>query len=162
MRRDNESPVDRLASWIGRNTVRVITLLLAPGLLTLAFEVWVAHFAGKSGDHWAQPIPVYFGIAGGLVLLALALPRLPRKAFSAGIVGIGVVSLLIGLAGLAFHTLKLLSEIGDGPIDRDALVVALNGAPPTFAPMAFVGIGAILCVTGVRLLLVKIRLRRPR
>jgi hypothetical protein len=147
-----------LRSWIGRNTRRVIALALAPGLLGLAFEAGVGHFAGdsKAGAKDAQYFPVYFGMAGFLILvIGCLIPK--RKIFNTILRVVGALSFVMGLLGTYYHLASFIEDLADKTIDSDVLQDALGSAPPAFAPMAFALFGVILWALASKNVLLRFR-----
>jgi hypothetical protein len=148
-------------SWLGPNTRRLIGLLLAPGLLGLAFEAGVGHFAGKAGAKDAQILPVYFGIGAFLVLfIGCLIPK--RKINNVVLRVVGALSIAMGLLGTYFHLVAFVEELLGKTIDADVLEDALNSAPPAFAPMAFTMFGVILWALASKNVLLRLRLPRRK
>ena len=139
----------RLGRWMhGLTARRGIALAIGPGLLTVALDAAIAHFAEKTMRSPMQLVPVLFGPAALVVLLGAAVPRLPFIAFRRVVRAVGVAGVLVGLAGTGFHLLALWRLLEGAPITRDALIAALAVAPPVFAPGAFAGIGVIVWLLG--------------
>jgi len=154
-----------LSSLIRRHTRRLLCLALAPGLVTLAFEAYVGHYAGstKSGASVFQTVPVGFGLASFVILLMLC--ALKPNAFRIGVRVVGVVSMLVGVAGLGFHVYSFVADLAandllaqHGDDFYDVLDTALGVAPPAFAPGAFALMGVMLFALGSRNVLVRVRL----
>ncbi len=157
--------LDALQPWVRRNTRRLICLALAPGLVSLAFEAYVGHYAGttKSGASAWQPVPIWFGLGGAVLLLALC--ALKPAAFRVGVRVVGVIALVIGLVGVGFHVWSFVADVVDkgllgmsGEEFYDELDTSLGVAPPAFAPGAFALVGLILYALGSRSVLLRWRL----
>lgn len=146
--------------WLTQHTRRVATLILAPGLLALAFDSGVAHYIGKDGSHPGQGVPVAFGIAAAALLMLAAL-LLKKVTFGWTLRVVGLLSVLVGGAGTVFHGLALWTEFAAKGFTAAALEDALYAAPPLLAPGAFVGIGALLWVLVSPRLELRVILGRP-
>ncbi len=122
---------------------RAAALTVAFGLLTMAFDAGLSHFAGRPLKHPAQLIPVAFGA----LVIGLAGPLLAgdeRRLFHAARVLAGT-AVVMGVVGSAFHVIALCRLLTTGgAVDLSLVGVALSIAPPLFAPGAFVGLGAAL------------------
>jgi hypothetical protein len=115
---------------------------LAIGLVTMAFDAGIAHFAGRPMKHPGQLIPVVFGVVVVGVLGALLKDE--ERVRKIGRV-ISVAAIAVGGVGSAYHALALLRMVTTGNgFDADMLAVAISIAPPLLAPGAFIGIGAAL------------------
>ena len=116
---------------------------LAFGLVTMAFDAGVAHFAGRPLKHPAQLIPVAFGVVVVGLIGALLKPNLERLSKIARVVAVAAIA--VGGLGSAYHALALLRMVTttDG-FDGNMLAVAISIAPPLLAPGAFIGLGAAL------------------
>lgn len=145
--------------WVRRNTRKAVALAIAPGLLLLAVDAWIGHFAGGRGESQIQSAPIVYGVLGMLALLVAALPRSFRP-FAVVARAVGVLGVLVGVGGTALHvkaTVKLL----EGDLSWSNVQSVLPDAPPIFAPLAFAGIGAIVYVLASRKLLLRARVGRP-
>jgi hypothetical protein len=155
--------VPGLGGWLRRNSRRAIGLVLAPGLVILAFDAGVGHFAEKAGSNPLQYVPVFYGVIGGVLLLVTCVFKFSRRLFAISMRVIGGVSVLVGAVGTVYHVIGLVGDIQDKGFDAEGLEKALNEAPPTFAPMAFVGLGVILWMLASRNVLIRFRLpKRPK
>lgn len=125
---------------------RLAALLIGPGLLAVALDSAIAHFAGKGVTHPAQLIPLAYGAAAFVAMLAVALPRLSASGFSRGLRVLGVASAGVGAAGTFFHLKPLLADLSDEAFSWSSLEGAVALAPPLFAPGAFIAIGGLLWV----------------
>jgi hypothetical protein len=139
----------RIGRWLTQLTARRgIALAVGPGLLTVALDSAIAHFAERSMRNPAQLAPVLFAPAALVALLAVAVPRIPFRAFRRVVRAVGAIGIAVGLAGTGFHLMALWRLLEGAPITRQALVAALAVAPPVFAPGAFAGIGIIVWLLG--------------
>lgn len=125
---------------------RLLPLVLAPGMLTLAFDAWVAHYAGGAGDAPAQIIPVVYGAIAAVVLGIAGLVPLADRAYVRTLASVGVLGLLVGAGGTFFHALSFIETCSGEPITFRAIKRALGLSPPQFAPSAFAGVGVLLLV----------------
>lgn len=137
--------ISLFSRWLVQHTHRAVALLIAPGLLALAFDSGVAHYVGKDGSHPGQGVPVAFGIAAAAAI-AIAVFALKRPTFGWTLRAVGALSVLVGGAGTVFHGLALWEDLAGGGFTASALEDALFAAPPLLAPAAFAGIGALLWV----------------
>jgi hypothetical protein len=139
----------QLKTWMLQLTTRrAIALAMGPGLLTIALDAAISHFADRPMRNPAQLTPVIFAPVACVALLAVALPRAPFKAFRSVVRFVGAAGVLVGLTGCGFHLVALGRLLEGASLTRDALVAALAVAPPVFAPAAFAGIGALVWVLG--------------
>ncbi len=126
---------------------RVATLLLGPGFLMLGADAWIGHLAGKDEvESPLQWVPVFFAPAAAVLLVAWALPALNSGLFRGGLFVVGLLGVLTGAAGTFFHAGKLREDLADETLTWPAVQGALALAPPLFAPLAFLGVGALLCL----------------
>ena len=116
---------------------------LAFGLVTMAFDAGVAHFAGRPMKHPGQLIPVAFGAVVIGLMGALLKPNMEHLTKIAR--AVAVAAMAVGGLGSAYHALALLRMVttADG-FDANMLAVAVSIAPPLLAPGAFLGLGAAL------------------
>jgi hypothetical protein len=116
---------------------------LAGGLVTMALDAGVAHFAGRPMKHPAQLIPIIFGAV--VVALFGALSKWDGERLSKVARIVGASAAAVGAIGSAYHALALLRMVtANGGFDANLLGVAISIAPPLLAPGAFVGLGAAL------------------
>ena len=116
---------------------------LAFGLVTMALDAGVAHFAGRPLKHPAQLIPVVFGaIAIGLVVALFE--KKEARLYKIGRV-VAAAAIGVGLLGSGYHAIALVRMLtASGALDTNMIGVALGIAPPLLAPGAFAGLGAAL------------------
>lgn len=139
----------RLGRWMrGLTARRGIALAIGPGLLTVALDAAIAHFADKSMRHPAQLVPVLFGPVAMVALLGAAIPRVSFRTFRRAVRAVGALGVGVGLTGTGFHLLALWKLLEGAPVTREALLAALAVAPPVFAPGAFAGVGVIVWLLG--------------
>jgi len=138
----------QLLSWCRKEAKRVVAIILALALPSLAFDAAIGHFAGKSNDHWGQWVPIYFAPPATLLLLIVSLPAVALPKFRWVMKIGGVLTAAVGIAGTYFHLLATLREIGQDAWTLPTLEGALSVAPPLLAPGAFIGIGAVLWMLG--------------
>ena len=124
---------------------RAAALAIAPGVLTLALDVAIAHFAGREMVNPAQLLPVTVAPAAAIVLFVGAAKRdWLTRAMRIG----GAALAVLGTVGTGFHLRALLRLIaGAGPGEKltwQGLQAALAVAPPLFAPGAFLGLGVVV------------------
>ena len=151
--------VGRLLLWVRRNSRRAFALALAPGLLALAFDAAVAHWAGKDFDNRVQAIPVVYGVVGCVLMMAVCVPR-SRALFAWTARLVGAVGVITGVAGTVFHLLKWWEELG-GEYSAASLEGAFSVAPPLLAPLGFAGVGALLFFLPSARLLLRLRVGTP-
>ena len=116
---------------------------LAFGLVTMAFDAGIAHFAGRPLKHPGQLIPIVFGavVFGLLAALRSANEERLRKVGRA----VAVAAIAVGAIGTGYHALALMRMLATGSgFDSSMLGVAISIAPPLLAPGAFAGLGAAL------------------
>ena len=110
----------------------------------LAVDIWVAHSVNDF-RHWAEWIPFWFSILGALALLANLAVSAPLRSGARGFkeglglwvgVAVGVLSILVGVAGLLFH---LQSDFFQVKTLRSLVYSA-----PFVAPLAFAGLGLLV------------------
>lgn len=117
--------------------------LLGVGLVTMAVDAGIAHFAAGTMKHAGQIIPVAFGLVAVTLVCVLFkerwLTRLARW--------VGGTAMAVGALGTAYHVAALLRVLtASGSMDSSLLGMALTIAPPLLAPGAFIGLGAALWV----------------
>lgn len=149
----------RLLLWVRRNSRKAIALVLAPGLIALAFDAAVAHWAGKDMDNRLQAVPVVYGLVGALLVMAVCLPR-SRAVFAWTSRGVGAVGVLVGLVGTGVHTASFFKELA-GQYTLSGLEGAFSVAPPLLAPLGFTGLGAILLLLPSARLLLRLKVGSP-
>lgn len=116
----------------------------ALNLVFLALDIWVAHSVNEFG-HWAEWIPFWFTLAGGLALLinlAASDPARPGRrgfreggGFWAGVL-VGLAAVLVGVAGLLFHL--------ESDFFQVMTLRSLVYSAPFVAPLAFTGLGLLV------------------
>ncbi len=125
---------------------RFAALLLGPGIFAVGIDSAIAHFAGKGVSHPAQLVPLAYGAAALVLVVAVALPKLPASWFRRGLRVAALASAAVGAAGTFFHLRPMLEDLADEGVSLLSLEGALAVAPPLFAPGAFVILGALLWV----------------
>ena len=129
------------------DTKQVALLALGPGVLTIAGDVAIAHFAGREMVNPAQLLPVTVAPLAAVALMAAVHPRL--KAAAGRIVrGAGLLLCALGVVGTGFHLRALLRLLAGDRLTWQGLQTALAVAPPLFAPGAFIGLGALVWLLG--------------
>lgn len=151
--------LDRLLLWVRRNSRKAIALALAPGLLALAFDAAVAHWAGKDFDNKLQAVPVVYGTLGAVLMTLFCIPR-SRALFAWAARLVGGVGVLVGVTGTVVHILRFFKELG-GHYTASALEGAFSVSPPLLAPLGFAGVGALLALLPSRLVLLRLRVGSP-
>ena len=149
----------RLLLWARRNSRKAIALALAPGLLALAFDAAVAHWAGKDFDNKLQAVPVVYGVLGAVLMTLVCIPK-SRTAFAWASRLVGGLGVLVGVVGTGVHTLRFFKELG-GQYTASALEGAFSVSPPLLAPLGFAGVGALLVLLPSGLLMLRLRLGSP-
>jgi hypothetical protein len=149
-----------LLRWVRLNSRKALALALAPGLIALAFDSAVSHWAGKDFDNRWQAIPVVYGLVGFLLLTAVCIPK-SRKVFVWTARGVGLAGMLVGLMGTYIHAVALMEEL-KGDYSAANLEGALSVAPPLLAPLSFVGLGAALFALSSARLLLRLRVGAVR
>jgi hypothetical protein len=123
---------------------RATALVAAPGLIALAADAGLAHFAGRDMAHPGQLVPVILGPVLGVALGAAALHPGPNGTFAKALRWVGGVAVLLGGLGTAFHLRALMRLLEGDAFTLDGLMNAIAVAPPAMAPAAFAGLGALL------------------
>ena len=150
--------VDRLLTWARRNTRRAVALALAPGLVMLAVDAGIGHFMGHEIESSLQYVPVIYGGLGFLVLCVVVWPKV-RSPFAWSARILGALGVVVGLAGTFLHLQSLMKEL-DGNYSWPSIEGGLSVAPPVFAPLAFVGVGALLFLLPSTRLMIRFRVGR--
>ncbi|ADO70682.1 hypothetical protein [Stigmatella aurantiaca] len=145
----------QLLLWVRRNSRKALALALAPGLVALAFDSAVSHWAGKDFDNRWQAIPVVYGVVGFILLTAMCIPK-SRTVFSWTARLVGGAGVLVGVVGTYIHATAFFKELG-GDYSAANLEGALSVAPPLLAPLSFVGVGALLALLPSAKLLFRLR-----
>ncbi len=135
-----------------------IALLLGPGLLMMGLDSWISHFAGKEESHFAQWVPVVFGPIGGAALVVVGARRLSRRALAIGLFAVGLLSVIVGLAGAGYHLIPFFNDLQDEKLTFATITGALSIAPPVFAPLSFAAIGGLLCAVASPRVVVRVDL----
>jgi hypothetical protein len=149
----------RLLLWARRNSRKAVALALAPGLLALAFDAAVAHWAGKDFDNRMQAVPVVHGVVGFVLMTLVCLPK-SRAVFAWTARLVGGSGVVIGLVGTVLHCRELFEEL-QGQYTAASLEGALSVAPPLLAPLGFAGVGAVLFLLPSAKLLLRLRVGSP-
>ena len=124
---------------------RLAMLVLAPGLLSLAFDAAVGHVADATVEHPTQISAIVLPIVGSLVLFGIGLPRVGALWFGRLAAAVGWVLAVTGAAGTFFHVKSFLAQFDEvEAITFELVRESLGVSPPVFAPSAFIGIGALL------------------
>ncbi|MDC0714549.1 hypothetical protein POL68_39240 [Stigmatella sp. ncwal1] len=144
-----------LLLWVRRNSRKALALALAPGLVALAFDSAVSHWAGKDFDNRLQAVPVVYGVIGFILLTAVCIPK-SRTVFAWTARFVGGAGVLVGAVGTYIHAAAFLKELG-GDYSAANLEGALSVAPPLLAPLSFVGVGALLVLLPSAKLLLRLR-----
>ena len=135
-------------------------LALAPGVLAVALDVAIAHFAGREMVNPAQLLPVTVAPAAAIVLLVGAAKRgWLTRAMRIG----GAALAVLGTVGTGFHLralLRLLTGAGE-KLTWQGLQAALAVAPPLFAPGAFLGLGVVVLLLASPRVEVGLRSEQP-
>lgn len=148
--------LNSLLLWARRNSRRALALALAPGLVALALDAAIGHWAGKDFDNRLQTIPVAYGLLGFLAVVVASVPR--SRALFAGVArAVGALGVLIGLVGTGLHLQSLLEEM-EGQYTAASLEGALSVGPPVLAPLAFSALGLVLFFLPSAKLLLRLRL----
>jgi hypothetical protein len=137
---------------------RLIALLLGPGVLAIAFDSAIAHFAGKAADNTLQFIPLIYGFVACLGLIAAALPKISRRAFQITMRVFGGTAALVGIAGTIFHLLPIIEDLKDESLTLGSIEGAISLAPPLFAPGAFIGLGGLIWILGSNAVAIRLNL----
>lgn len=124
---------------------RFIALLFAAGFFMLAFDVAVGHFADQTVEHKAQLPGTIAPLLCALLLIAAAFLNENQPWFRRLTRVSGGMSILAGAVGTSLHTARFVSELA-GESTWEAILETLTVTPPLLAPLAFVGLGAVLVV----------------
>ncbi len=120
---------------------RLIVLFIGTGLLVLAFEIYLMHYAQLSSKKimWT---PIIFGIIGGPVVVLISI--LFNKASHYLFLLLMVVSSFVGLLGLYLHNKwRFPSIINALFFNRSFDFEILTTYTPLLAPSAFIAIGGL-------------------
>jgi hypothetical protein len=134
--------IGRLLLWARRNSRKALAFAVAPGLVALAFDAAIAHWAGKDFDNKLQAVPVVYGLVGFVFVSIACIPR-SRALFAWTARLIGGTGVLVGLAGTGIHLAAFIKELG-GQYSAASFEGAFSVAPPLLAPLGFAGVGALL------------------
>jgi hypothetical protein len=149
----------RLLLWARRHSREAVALALSPGLIALAFDAAVAHWAGKDFDNRLQAVPVVYGVVGFVLMTLVCIPS-SRALFAWTARLVGGAGVVIGLVGTVVHLRALLGDL-QGQYTAASLEGALSVAPPLLAPFGFVGVGAVLFLLPSARLLLRLRVGNP-
>lgn len=118
---------------------QLMMLLAAVNLLSLGLETYLAHLI--SGTIVPREyIPIYFGFASGVILLAAGLIALRRRALATWLATIVLVSsIVVGLVGTYFHIIR--AVLPSAPEGARVSLGLLVWAPPILAPLTFALVG---------------------
>ena len=125
---------------------RFVALLIGPGLLAVAIDSAIAHFAGKGVGHPAQLVPLAYGAAAFVVMMLVTILDPQLAWFRRGLRVLGLASAAVGAAGTFFHVKPMVADLADETLSWNAFEGALALAPPVFAPAAFIALGGLLWV----------------
>lgn len=149
----------RLLLWARRHSREAVALALAPGLVALAFDAAIAHWAGKDFDNRLQAVPVVYGVVGFVLMTLVCIPS-SRALFAWTARLVGGAGVVIGLVGTVVHLRALLEEL-QGQYTAASLEGGFSVAPPLLAPLGFAGVGAVLFLLPSARLLLRLRLGNP-
>lgn len=123
---------------------RLVAAGIGVGILVLAGDAGIAHFAGRGMKHLGQLVPVVFGPVAFALLLFTLTTKARRDRFDRLARITGAATAAVGLLGTAFHVVAFLRFFEGKAASMDLVQIALMLAPPLVAPGAFVGLGALL------------------
>lgn len=149
----------RLLLWARRHSREAVALALAPGLVALAFDAAIAHWAGKDFDNRLQAVPVVYGLVGFVLMTLVCIPS-SRALFAWTARLVGGAGVVIGLVGTVVHLRALLEEL-QGQYTAASLEGGFSVAPPLLAPLGFAGVGAVLFLLPSARLLLRLRVGNP-
>lgn len=132
------APLQRWRRWpISRD--QVMLLMAAVGQLALGLETYLAH--SISGTIVAaERIPIFFGVAAGMILLIAGLIAIRHRPFATILATVTLVaSIVVGFMGAYYH-FRRAALPGAMPGERISLDL-LVWAPPILGPMVFSLIG---------------------
>lgn len=137
-----------LIRWfLGLPTHRKVLLVLAPGMVTLIFDAFVAHWSWSRADmHWNQWPPVLYGVYATVGMAVLALWQCRGKTENRHLIAMGILGIIVGTAGVYFHVIELLASLEGEEMTVVAIGKTIALSPPVFAPAAFSGVGLLLMV----------------
>ncbi|WP_309891921.1 hypothetical protein [Archangium sp.] len=92
----------RLLLWARRHSREAVALALAPGLVALAFDAAISHWAGKDFDNRLQAVPVVYGVVGFVLMTLVCIPS-SRTLFAWTARLVGGAGVVIGLVGTVVH-----------------------------------------------------------
>ncbi len=118
---------------------RLLDIFIIANLAFLALDVFIAHSV-NAFKHSAEWIPLYFSLVAP-ILLALSVFREKNRWQHWCRVGIGWISISIGVAGMLFHL--------NSHFFSDLTLKNLVYTAPFVAPLAFTGIGLLLIMNGM-------------
>lgn len=126
------------SSAIWRSPLRVwlVEIFVFGNLAFLAVDIYLAHRVNDFA-HPAEWVPIYFSATVPLLLIPGILKRRHNDPMSRKVgFGVGVSSILVGLAGLLLHL--------DGSFFHAQTLKALVYTAPFAAPLSYAGIGLLL------------------
>jgi hypothetical protein len=137
-----------LMRWFQRlSATRKVLLILAPGMLTLAFDAFVPHWSWNNNTmKWNQYPPVIYGLLAFVFMGLAGVVNMPSATRIKINQVVGVIGIIVGAAGIYFHGMAALEGLEGEVIGLKVLGTTLKSAPPLFAPAAFAGIGLLLFV----------------
>ncbi len=127
---------------LARRRRSVLELFLAANLTFLALDIFFAH----SVNSFREPVewlPLVFSLAGGGMLFVLfAGPGRGSRVSQLVGGGIGIASILVGLAGVVYHL--------ESPFLRGLTPDSFVYAAPFAAPLSYAGVGGLLLLNRAR------------
>lgn len=129
------------------SATRKVLLILAPGMLTLAFDAFVPHWSWNNNTmKWNQYPPVIYGVLAFVFMSAAGVLTMPSATRIRINQIVGVCGAIVGVAGIYFHGISAIEGLEGEELGLKIIGTTLKSAPPLFAPAAFAGIGLLLFV----------------
>jgi hypothetical protein len=134
--------------WFQRlSATRKVLLILAPGMLTLAFDAFVPHWSWNNNMmKWNQYPPVIYGLLAFALMGYAGTVNIPSARRIKINQFVGVLGIIVGVAGVYFHGISAYEGLEGEELGIKLVGETLKSAPPLFAPAAFAGIGLLLFV----------------
>ncbi len=120
---------------------QLMLLMAAVNEIILGADIYLAHSISGTIVPY-EWIPIIFGPAAGIILLAAGLLALRRRGLATVLAtGVFLASIVIGALGSYFHLQRAVLQ--DAPFGQQISLDLLVWAPPIFGPIAFAGVGLL-------------------
>lgn len=133
-----------IAPFVRLPVRRKVVLFVAGGMLTLLFDVVVAHVGSSLNVRWTQAVPIIYGVIAFIGLAVAALAPLREALFNRMVSVIGASGIAVGLAGVFLHGRSIFEGLEGEALTLKNVMRTLSLSAPLFAPAAFAGVGLLL------------------